>query len=393
MPHTRKIEKTQNFSVLIAAAGQGTRCGGFVPKQYRILAGKSLLRHTVEAFLGLPGLDDIRVIIDPEHADLYHEAVKGLDLPDFVSGSNSRKNSIFNGLKSFSNLTNEDIVLIQDAARPLVQGVDIMAVVDALAENEATSLATPIADTLRYEHDGSPIDRNGLHALQTPQGFHYGVIKKAHEQADPDKEYTDDTGLVSALGVAIKLVPGHKSNFKITTEDDWEMAEKLLGPDETRTGMGFDVHAFADTGDKTVRLCGVSVPHERPLAGHSDADVGLHALTDAILGSIAAGDIGQHFPPSNDNYKDMDSAIFLSKAMELLNEKGGSVLNLDITLICEEPKIGPHREAMEQRIAEIIAIDPSRVSVKATTSEKLGFTGRGEGIAAQAIATVRLPRA
>ncbi|GJL84808.1 MAG: bifunctional enzyme IspD/IspF [Micavibrio sp.] len=338
-------------------------------------------------------LDQIRVIIDPEHAELYQEAVKGLDLPDFVAGGMERKDSIYNGLKSFSNLKNENIILIHDGARPLVQENDIRTVAEALTNHEAVSLATSVADTLKYGHTAEPVERNGLYALQTPQGFHYGTIKKAHEQAGPDGHYTDDTGLVSALGIAVKLVPGHKSNFKITTEDDWEMAEKLLQQDETRTGMGFDVHAFADeAGSNGVRLCGVSIPHDKPLMGHSDADVGLHALTDAILGSISAGDIGQHFPPSNDNYKDMDSAIFLGKAIELLAAKGGSVLNLDITLICEEPKIGSHREAMEQRIAEIAEIDPGRVSVKATTSEKLGFTGRGEGIAAQAIATVRLPR-
>lgn len=386
-------EKLSNFNALIAAAGQGTRCGGGLPKQYRVLAGKPLLRHTIEAFIGLPGLQRIKVIIDPAHEKLFLDAIKGLKNIDFVHGGNSRRSSVRNGLSAFSDLKDSDILLIHDAARPMVRRNDIKALLGTLNDNKAATLATPITDTVKYENKKETIARDGLYSLQTPQGFHYGTIKKAHASADPQTEYTDDTGLVSALGIPVKLVQGHKSNFKITTEDDFEMAEKLMMQhEETRTGMGFDVHAFADTPATTVMLCGVSVPHNRPLSGHSDADVGLHALTDAILGSIAAGDIGQHFPPSDNTYKNMDSAVFLRRAVELLQGKGGRIVNLDVTLICEAPKIGPHRHVMEKRIAEIAGIEPQRVSVKATTTERLGFTGRGEGIAAQAIATVRLPR-
>ncbi len=392
-PMRDKIEKINNFNLLIAAAGQGTRCGGGLPKQYRMLAGKPLLRHTIDAFIGFPGLQQIKVIIDPAHEELFLGTIKGLKNIDFVAGSDSRRNSVKNGVNSFSNLKDSDILLIHDAARPMVRKDDIQTLIDALNDNEAATLAAPVTDTVKYENRKESVTRDDLYALQTPQGFHYGTIKKAHASADPQTEYTDDTGLVSALGIPVKLVQGHRGNFKITTEDDFEMAEKLMArQEETRTGMGFDVHAFADTPATTVMLCGVAVPHNRPLAGHSDADVGLHAITDAILGSIAAGDIGQHFPPSNDKYKNMDSAIFLRRAVELLQEKGGHTVNLDVTLICEVPKIGPHREAMEKRIADIAGIEPRRVSVKATTTERLGFTGRGEGIAAQAIATVRLPR-
>lgn len=392
-PMPGDTKKINNFNVLIAAAGQGTRCGGGLPKQYRILAGKPLLRHTIEVFLGMSGLQQIKVIIDPAHEALFLDAVKGLKKIDFVAGGNSRRSSVNNGVSAFSNLRDSDILLIHDAARPMVRRGDIKALLEALNDNEAATLTVPVTDTVKYENNNQTVARDGLHALQTPQGFHYGVIKKAHAKAYPQTEYTDDTGLVSALGIPVKLVRGHKGNFKITTEDDFEMAEKLITQqEETRTGMGFDVHAFADTPAKSVVLCGVAVPHNRTLAGHSDADVGLHAITDALLGSIAAGDIGRHFPPSNDSFKGMDSAVFLRRAVELLQEKNGCIVNLDVTLICEAPKIGPHRESMEKRIADITGIEPHRVSVKATTTEKLGFTGRGEGIAAQAIATVRLPR-
>ncbi|MBI4031588.1 MAG: 2-C-methyl-D-erythritol 2,4-cyclodiphosphate synthase, partial [Proteobacteria bacterium] len=252
----------------------------------------------------------------------------------------------------------------------------------AVHQASAATLALPISDTLKRGL-GEYVSRDGLHALQTPQGFHYGLIKRAHEESKND--CADDTGLVAALGHEITLVPGSRENFKITTMDDLKMAEKLL-PRTTRTGLGFDVHAFID-GNK-VRLCGVDIPHNKSLAGHSDADAALHAITDALLGAIAAGDIGQHFPPSNPQWKRADSSLFLKKAVEMVRARGGEIVNIDVTIICEAPKIGPYRAEMQTRVAEICGIFPDRIGIKATTTEGLGFTGRGEGIAAQAVVNV-----
>lgn len=335
------------------------------------------------------------MIIDPSRVDLYKDAVEGLNLPDFVLGGNERNISIFNGLKSFSNLNNEDYILLHDGARPLVSKNCISRVLDALDTYEAVSPAIALADTLRRADNGGMakdiVMRDGLYAHQTPQGFHYGTIKSAHENAD-NAVYTDDSALVSEAGVPVKMVMGDKMNFKITTQDDLLMAKALLEAGEIRTGMGFDVHAFAEENQSngSVRLCGVDVPHPLSLDGHSDADVGLHALTDAILGAVAAGDIGRHFPPSNDDYKDMDSAVFLRKAIEILEEKQGQLVNIDLTLICEAPKIAPHADDMVAAVSKITGLSVERISIKATTTEKLGCTGRGEGIAAQAIATVRV---
>ena len=369
------------FYALIAAAGCGARLGGETPKQYLKIGGKAVLRHTIEVFLTCPGLRGLKVIISPAHEPLYREAVDGLSLPEFVTGGDNRKESVFNGLNGFSRLKSNDVILIHDAARPFIRKEQIESVVQAAHSGGAATLALPVADTLKREA-GEYLDRDGLYALQTPQGFHYGVIKKAHERSG---HYTDDTGLVAALGHKIKLVPGSRENFKITTMDDLMMAKKFL-PRTTRTGTGFDVHAFT-TGNK-VRLCGVDIPHNKSLAGHSDADAGLHALTDALLGAIAAGDIGQHFPPSDPQWKGADSAVFLKKAVEMVHARGGEIVNLDVTLICEAPKVGPHREKMQARVAEICGIKPDQVGIKATTTEGLGFTGRGEGIAVQATAAI-----
>lgn len=376
------------FYALIVAAGKGERMGSDLPKQYVKINGKTVLRHTLETFLNTPGLAGIQVMIDPQHKDLYEEATRGLKIPPALSGGNSRKISVNNGLQSFSKLKNEDIILIHDSVRPLVKTADILSLVNSLKTEKAATLASPVADTLRHEK-GNTIDRDGLWAVQTPQGFHYGAIKAAHEKSQDDA--TDDAGLAAAAGFHVKLVRGHKTNIKITTPDDLEFARALLERTETRTGTGFDVHAFDQNKKGPVRLCGIDVDHTYALAGHSDADVGLHALTDAILGAIAEGDIGRHFPPSDMTFKNMDSAVFLERAVELVAQKNGKIINLDLTLICEMPKITPHAEKMIARVADICKISPSRISIKATTTEKLGFTGRGEGIAAQAIASIALP--
>lgn len=369
------------FYAVIAAGGSGSRLGGDVPKQYLKIGGKAVLRRTIEAFLVCPGLKGLTVVIDPVHESLYKEAVAGLAQPPFVAGGHDRKSSVYNGLKALS-AADEAVVLIHDAARPFIDPAQISAVAGAAYDHRAATLAIPVSDTLYCSNNNNYVNRNGLWTVQTPQAFHYGLIMKAHAQAG---EYTDDTSLVAALGHEIKLVPGSRENFKITTMDDLQMAQKLL-PRSTRTGMGFDVHAF--TAGNKVRLCGVDIPHTHALAGHSDADAALHAITDALLGAIAAGDIGQHFPPSDLKWKGADSAVFLRHAVDMVRARSGEIVNLDVTIICEAPKIGPHREKMQARVAKICGIRPDQVGVKATTTEGLGFTGRGEGIAAQAVATI-----
>ncbi|MGQ0527486.1 MAG: bifunctional 2-C-methyl-D-erythritol 4-phosphate cytidylyltransferase/2-C-methyl-D-erythritol 2,4-cyclodiphosphate synthase [Alphaproteobacteria bacterium] len=384
----KKRDKTPEFHVLIAAAGSGERLPSDLPKQYMVLIGKPLLRHTIEAFLALEELESLRVIIHPDHIDLYKDAVHGLNLAPPLMGAGDRKLSVYSSLSQISNIADESIILIHDAVRPLVERTDIYKLLEAMQTHEAASLAVPVSDTLRKGHE--VVDRTGLWAVQTPQAFRFGVLKRAHAAADKNTAYTDDTGLVSALGIPVKLVEGSRRNIKVTYADDLEMAERLMSTTmETRTGMGFDVHAFErDDENRKLMLCGVEVAHDRGLAGHSDADVGLHAITDALLGAVGAGDIGQHFPPSDSAYKNMDSVVFLQKALEIVRSKGGKIRNIDVTLICEAPRIAPYREKMQERIAEILILDSERVNVKATTTEKLGFTGRGEGISAQAVATV-----
>jgi len=389
--------KTKDFHVIIVAAGSGNRFGGDIPKQFAKIHGKAVLRHTIEAFMNLPGCLSTHVVINPDDADAYHDAVTGLDLPSFIAGGKERKNSVYNALKQLSHLKNKDIVLIHDGARPNIQSSDISKLLESLKPGYAATLAIPATDTLRRENNGEAqelVDRSHLWQMQTPQAFYYGDILKAHESTNHDTPYTDDTSLAASVGIKTLLVEGRKDNIKITWQDDLEIMEKLMSKStyETRTGMGFDVHAFENTpSERRLMLCGVEIEHEFALKGHSDADVGLHALTDAILGAISKGDIGDHFPPSDDAFKNMDSSIFLEKAYDMLKEMGGELAHADITLICEAPKIGPHKEKMCERIARILSIEANRINVKATTTEQLGFTGRGEGIAAQAIASIRLP--
>lgn len=371
-----------NFSVIIVAAGQGKRLGADMPKQFIKIAGKTILEHTIDAFKNMEGLENMCVVTQNSH-----------ELKDVIicTGGKERKDSVYNGLKKLSHLKNKDMVLIHDAARPFVKQQDIKNLLEAMQTNEAATLAKPITDTLRYESQKN-MSRDKLWAMQTPQAFHYGLIREAHEKADPNQEHTDDTSLVAALGYDVKFVESGSHNFKITTSQDLAMAQEILETYETRSGMGFDVHAFDETPAQNIRLCGIDIPHNRKLKGHSDADVGLHTLTDAILGAIGAGDIGVHFPPSDNTFKNMDSAIFLEHAMTLLHDKGGELINADLTIICEEPKIGKHRDAILKRLSEILKTPQSRLNIKATTTERLGFTGRAEGIAAQATVSISLPR-
>lgn len=377
---------------LIVAAGRGTRLGAELPKQYLPLAGAAVLRHSARAFLDHPRIDRVRVVIHPDDGPRYAEAVSGLVLLPPVPGGASRQESVRLGLESLADAP-PDLVLIHDAARPFV-GADLVdRVLDCLGELPGAIPAVAVADTLKRGAEGrivGTVAREGLWRAQTPQGFRYPDILAAHRAA-AGHELTDDAAVAEAAGLAVGLVAGADANFKVTTEEDLlrarQQLERPLG--DLRSAQGFDVHRFGP-GDQ-VMLCGVAVPHSHGLVGHSDADVGLHALTDALLGTIGAGDIGQHFPPSDPQWRGVDSATFLAHAAGLIAARGGAVGHVDVTLICERPKVGPHRAAMVARLAQILGLDASRVSVKATTTEGLGFTGRGEGIAAMAIATVRLP--
>lgn len=380
-----------SFDVIIPAAGSGQRVGGDIPKQYRSLAGKNVLRHTIEKFLSMPGLHTLQVVISPEHERLYHDTVMGLSLPAPVFGGVSRKESVYSGLKALPD--NKDVahVLVHDAARPLLSPVEIDRLLATLQIYDAATLAAPMANTLRHE-DGHTVDRTGLWSIQTPQGFRTDLLKAAHQKFENNDDFTDDAGMVEAMGQTVHMVAGSRMNFKITTEDDFIMAEQLvIAGLETRTGSGFDVHAFAPEPASSIRLGGIDIPHTHKLSGHSDADVVLHALTDALLGTIAAGDIGHIFPPSDPQWKGADSEIFLTEAARLVRAAGGMIRHCDLTILCEAPKIGPHRKTMQARIAAILGLSSARVSIKATTTEGLGFTGRREGIAAQAICTISLP--
>lgn len=375
---------------LIVAAGRGHRAGGGLPKQYRLLAGQSLLRRSCAAFLNHPRIDAVCAVIHPDDTGLYAESVAGLELLPPGHGGATRQDSCRNGLESLAELAPER-VLIHDAARPFVDKATIDRVLDALADGPAAVAAIAVTDTLKKAasdmHITGTVEREGLWRAQTPQGFRYAEILGAHRKLAA-QSLTDDAAVAEAAGLAVALTPGSEDNFKLTTEDDFARAERMLGAGDIRVGSGFDVHRF-DEGN-AVMLCGIKINYDKSLAGYSDADVGLHAVTDALLGAIGEGDIGSHFPPGDPQWRGADSALFLRHAAELVGRRGGEIRHLDVTLICEGPKIGPHREAMRARVAEIAGVGIDRVSVKATTTEGLGFTGRGEGIAAQATATVRL---
>lgn len=383
---------------LIVAGGRGARFGGSQPKQYAPLGGKTVLYHTVQAILASEKVDRVRVVIHPDDEALYESALKGIRdsrLLFPVHGGGERQDSVRLGLESLQregpDTFGPDLVLIHDAARPFVDVVTIERVIDGLATKHGAIPALPVVDTLKSGDGdlvGTTVDRAGLFRAQTPQGFHFHAILRAHQAVIGDI-LTDDAAVAESQKLPVALVAGTEDNFKITTPEDLMRAERQLPPMEPRTGQGFDVHAFAD-GDH-VTLCGVQIPHDKALKGHSDADVAMHALTDALYGSIGAGDIGHHFPPSDPQWKGAASAVFLEHACAMIKARGGRIANVDITIICETPKVGPHREDMRSMLSAIMAIDLARVSVKATTSEKLGFTGRGEGIAAQALASVLLP--
>lgn len=389
MESLASTDKTPRFSVLIVAGGAGIRLGGAIPKQYQMIGDFTVLEQSIKAFLSCENIGQIRLVCDPSHADLVQGMLTRFNLPSPAVAGKSRKHSVYNGLLSFSDLKDDEIILIHDAARPLVKKDEIHALVKAVNNSGAATLACPVADTLRRGDD--IIDRNGLWAIQTPQGFKAGILRAAHDMFQDRDDFTDDSGMVGAMGHEVALIPGNRRNFKITTTDDLALAREIMNTSETRTALGFDVHAFDPVKPGPIRLGGVDIPFDRNLSGHSDADVGLHAITDAMLGTIAAGDIGQHFPPSDPQWKGADSTIFLAHAVKLLHEKNAVITLIDLTFMCEAPKIGPHREAMQAVIARVTGVSTDRISIKATTTEKLGFTGRGEGIAAQALVTIQIP--
>ena len=374
---------------LIVAGGRGSRAGEGLPKQYRLLGGMPVLRRTVLAFLGHPRVGAVRVVIHEDDRTLYDAAVAGLKLDEPIRGGGTRQESVAKGLAALGQ--NHTIVLIHDAARALVPASVIDRCLDALGDGAAAVVpALHVVDSLRRGSTAltEEVDRAGLLRVQTPQCFDLKAIRGLHE-ALAGNEFTDDAALAMQGGIEVAIVEGDEINLKLTTPEDFARAEALLGARRsTRTGSGFDVHAF-EVGDG-VWVGGIRIPHSRALKGHSDADVGLHALTDALLGAIAAGDIGDHFPPSDPQWRGAPSSLFLQHARHLVEQRGGRIEHVDVTIICEAPKIGPHREAIRARIGELLRLDLTRISVKATTTERLGFTGRGEGIAAQAIATVSM---
>ena len=377
---------------LIVAAGRGARFGGELPKQYLGLGGGTVLRHAVTAFVTHPQIAGVLVMIRPEDQSHYERATAGLTLLPPAPGGPERQDSVRLGLEALA-AEHPDRVLIHDGARPFPGAALIDRVIDGLDRAPAAIPALPLGDTMKRVQDGlirATVDRSQLWRAQTPQGFHFAPILAAHRAA-VGQSLTDDAAVAEAAGIAPLIVAGSEENLKVTTTEDLAAAERLLMArlGDVRVGEGFDVHPFGP-GDH-VMVCGVAIPHEVAPVGHSDADVGLHALTDAVLGAIGAGDIGMHFPPSDPRWRGAPSDQFLRHAADLVRARGGVVAAVDVTIICERPKIGPHRATMVERVAQILGIAGARVSVKATTTDKLGSTGRGEGIAAQAVATVRLP--
>lgn len=375
------------IAVLIVAGGSGLRMDSDVPKQYLQINGQPILRHTLNKF---NNFDLIQCVIGMGHQPFYQQAVDGLNILDPIVGGKTRQDSVYIGLQALK-VHSPDYVIIHDAARPIIYPHDIHNIINVLGKNVNATLACPISESL--QRDGINIDRNNLWMIQTPQAFDFDMIVNAHEKATTDNFIgTDDTSVAKHLGFDIQYITCGRHNIKITTQDDLKMARMILCPEtETKVGNGFDVHAFDTCDAKMIRLCGVDIPHDRQLRGHSDADVGLHALTDAILGALGEPDIGQLFPPNDDQYKNMDSHVFLDKSVDILRTRGGSLTHIDITFMCEEPKIGKHREAIIDHLSNHLKLSTSRISVKATTTEKLGFTGRGEGIACQAVVTIKVP--
>jgi len=374
-------------TALIVAAGKGERLGGGIPKQYRSLGGKPVLRWAVEGLARHARVDAVRVVIGKGQEELAESALEGLEVGKFIAGGEERADSVRSGLARISGAA----VLVHDAARPFCPPAVVDRLLAPLEFFDGAAPVLRVGDTLARATDtlGESVERTGIVRVQTPQAFRVGALRDAYERWTGGIPPTDETTVVRAAGMSVAAVEGDPMLEKLTTPADWARAEALLAVRFIpRTGMGFDVHAFA--GDGPVMLGGIAIPHPRGLSGHSDADVVLHAITDALLGASGLGDIGEHFPPSDPHWRGAASHLFLAHAARLIRERGGIIDHVDCTVIAEEPRIGPHRNAMRSRIAEILGIESSQVSIKATTTEGLGFTGRREGIAAQAVASIRM---
>ncbi|WP_027573359.1 bifunctional 2-C-methyl-D-erythritol 4-phosphate cytidylyltransferase/2-C-methyl-D-erythritol 2,4-cyclodiphosphate synthase [Bradyrhizobium sp. WSM1743] len=390
------MAKSQRTAVVLVAAGRGLRAGAGGPKQYREIGGVPVIYRAMEAFSRHADVFAVQPVVNPDDSAVFTAAIAGLKHEPPTSGGATRQASVLAGLEALAK-HKPDIVLIHDAARPFVSEGVISRAIEAASRTGAAIPTVQVTDTIKVTGESGNVedtpDRARLRIAQTPQSFRFDVILEAHRRAAKDgrSDFTDDAAIAEWAGLTVATFEGDVANMKLTTPEDFVREEARLAAQlgDIRTGTGYDVHAFGE-GDH-VMICGVRVPHSKGFLAHSDGDVGLHALVDAILGALADGDIGSHFPPSDAKWKGASSDQFLKYAIERVTQRGGRVANLEVTLICERPKIGPLRDTMRARIAEISGVDISRVAVKATTSERLGFTGREEGIAATASATVRLP--
>lgn len=384
------------IAAVVVAAGQGQRAGGDLPKQFQRIGDQTILRRSLSTLLSVPEIGAVQPVIRSEDRALYDQAASGLTLLPPVPGGATRQASVRAGLEALAHQSPE-IVLVHDAARPFASPALIARAIAAARAGGGAIPALPVADTIKtVDAQGrvlETLDRGRLRLIQTPQAFAFGPLLEAHRRAAAQgrNDFTDDAALAEWAGLAVSVFEGEPGNFKMTNPDDFARVEAMrvaqLG--DVRVGTGVDVHAFGP-GDH-VTIGGLRIPHHQALTGHSDADVALHALVDALLGALSDGDIGSHFPPSDPQWKDAASDRFLAFAVERVKQRGGIIAHLDLTIVCEGPKIGPHRDAMRESIARIAGIDANRVAIKATTSERLGFTGRSEGIVAYATATVRLP--
>jgi 2-C-methyl-D-erythritol 4-phosphate cytidylyltransferase/2-C-methyl-D-erythritol 2,4-cyclodiphosphate synthase len=390
------MSNPKGTAAILVAAGRGLRAGAGGPKQYRSIGGRTVIFRAMEPFCRHPEISVVQPVLNPDDVAIFSEAVRGLEHANPARGGATRQESVCAGLEALAS-QKPDVVLIHDAARPFVSAALISRAIRATAATGAAIPTIHVADTIKLVDAGGHVEgtpeRARLRIAQTPQAFRFDVILGAHRRAAREgrTDFTDDAALAEWAGLTVSTFDGELSNMKLTTAEDFLREEARLASQlaDIRTGTGYDVHAFGE-GDHLM-ICGVRVPHHRGFLAHSDGDVGLHALVDAILGALADGDIGSHFPPSDIKWKGASSDKFLGYAVERVAARGGRIANLEVTLICERPKIGPLRDAMRARIAEIAGLDISRVAVKATTSERLGFTGREEGIAATACATIRLP--
>lgn len=387
---------SKTVAALVLAAGRGLRSGGGIPKQYRSVGGKPVIRRSLELFLRHPRVGAVQPVVHPDDRPLFEAATGGLRFLEPVYGGATRQGSVLAGLDALEK-SNPDIVLVHDAARPFASPQLLDRAIEAATHSGAAIPAIAVTDTIKAVDESGrvtkTVDRSVLRAVQTPQAFDYRRLLEAHRAAARDKlqDFTDDAALVEWAGMSVATFEGETGNMKLTTAEDFTKAAaaEFDGLGDIRSAMGFDVHTFGP-GDH-VTLGGVRIAHDRAISGHSDADVALHALVDAILGALADGDIGSHFPPSDPQWRGASSDRFLKFAVDRVAQRGGRIAHLDMTIVCEAPKIGPHRDAIRARVAEIAGVGIDRVSIKATTNEKLGFIGRREGIVAYANATIRLP--